>query len=496
MIDVSLAVSIRKIVGSRRMILVSNRGPVQFEKQLNGELTIKRGAGGLITALDSVLKTTKALWIAAAITEGDKIRSRGDEMIPIPAKDPEYFINLIEMDPLMFDRYYNEISNKLLWFLQHYLFNTVYDPVFDENVKSAWHEGYVPANRLFAERIAALTRDVDDPIVMIQDYHLYLVAGELRRLKPRATLFHFLHVPWCCPDYMRMLPVEIRAPILQSLLENDIVGFHSWRYARNFINCCQEFLGHKIDRRHHRVFVGDRIVKAKAYPISISVPELTEFAASDAVKAAEAPLRKLRAHYKLIVRVDRGELSKNLVRGFDAFALMLRRRPELRKKVKFLAFAYPTREKVEEYRQYDQVFRERVKAINAEFGEDGWQPIDLEVSDNYARSIASLKLYDVLLTNPIYDGMNLVAKEGAVVNEDDGVIVLSENAGAFEEMRDGVLGVNPFDIEDTATKLEKALTMSPIERAARSVRLREIVVHNDILKWLLHQLKDIKAVKR
>lgn len=487
--------TIRETISDRRLVLVSNRGPVQFTENSTGGLAAKRGSGGLITALDSVLKTTKALWIAAAISDADRKIAAAGNLIGVPESDPSYWVKLVALDPEIFDLYYNQISNRFLWYLQHYLFDTLHQPVFDSEVKRAWHDGYVPANQKFADAIAEETKDTENPVILLQDYHLYLVAGFLRRQKPDATIFHFLHIPWCCPDYWRFLPAEFRTVILQSLLESDIVGFHTWRYVRNFLFCCQEFLGYRIDLRKHRVYVGERSVSVKAYPISISVEELVSCAGSQAVAAEEAVILNKSRKYKLITRVDRAELSKNLVRGFQAYELFLRQRPSWHGKVKFLAFAYPTREELKEYRDYRVEVEAKVAEINKEFGTDAWQPVELHIKDNYHRSIAALKHFDVLLTNPIYDGMNLVAKEAAVVNQNDGVIILSENAGAFEELRDSVLGVNPFDIDDTMLKIEQALTMSPLERGARAKRLRAIVTRNDILKWLTHQLRDIRNVR-
>lgn len=488
---------IKQVLGGRNLVLVSNRGPVQFGLNANGEREWRRGAGGLITALHSVLTTTKALWVAAALSDEDRIVAQEDKLIGLPENDPMYWVYLVDMPPAVYDLYYNEISNKLLWFLHHYLFDALHEPSFSRETKTAWTQGYIEVNRRFAEKVATITRDDPRPIVLIQDYHLYLVAGILRQLKPEALLFHFIHVPWCSPDYFRFLPAEMRQRILESLLENDIIGLHSWRYVRNFMHCCRDFLGCRIDLKRHKVYVGNRAVYVKAYPISISVEELTGIA--DSAEAAKERLKfaKLREKYQLIVRIDRAELSKNLVRGFEAYSLLLKNHPELRGKVKFLAFAYPTREGLIQYKEYRDSIEGTVKQINKEFGNDDWLPVELVIEDNYYRSVAVMSSFDVLLTNPIFDGMNLVAKEASILNKQDGVVILSENAGAYEELRDGVLGVNPFDVEETANKLYQALTMTPLERGLRADRLREIVSRNDVLKWLLHQLKDIeKASKR
>ncbi len=488
--------TIEQVLGGRNLVLVSNRGPVRFERDSEGRRRWKRGAGGLITALHSVLTTTKALWVAAAMTDEDRQVAREGELIGLPEDDPLYWVHLVDIPEKTYDLYYNRVSNEILWFLHHYLFDPLNEPAFDQRLKSAWSDGYLAANRQFAEKVAAITRGDPSPIVLIQDYHLYMVAGYLRQLKPDALLFHFVHVPWCSPDYYKFLPAEFRQKILESLLANDIVGLHSWRYVRNFMHCCQDFLGCRIDLRHHKVFIGDRVVYVRAYPISISVEELVSLSGRPEVAEAAAGFSKLKESYQLIVRIDRAELSKNLIRGFEAFALLLRDHPELLGKVKFLAYAYPTRESLGQYKAYRAQIEAVVAKINAEFGRDEWQPIELGIEDNYWRSLAAMGSFDVLLTNPIFDGMNLVAKEAAVLNRHDGVVVLSENAGAYEELRDGVLGVNPFDIEETAARLYQALTMTPLERGLRANRLREIVGRNDVLKWLLHQLKDIEKASK
>lgn len=491
----SLKKTVLDLADNHKLIVVSNRGPIQYKFD-NGNLTAKRGAGGLITALDSVLKITKSLWIAAAMSPGDREVARRGRLIGMPEDDPLYQVKLVDFDPYVFDQYYNQISNRYLWYLQHYLFDTIRQPRIDKDVKLAWNNGYAAVNWKFADTILENTEETDSPIVLLQDYHLYLVAGAIRRRKPRAILFHFIHIPWCCPDYLRFLPSEFRLAILRSLLENNIIGFHSWRYVRNFLYCCQEFLGDRIDLKKHRVYVGERIVRVKAYPISVDVDKLLTFSSSAEVAAAEEEIVAAGEKYKLILRVDRAELSKNLVRGFDAYAYFLRAHPEWQKKVKFLAFAYPTRKDIEEYELYRHEIENKVSDINREFGGDGWQPIDLRISDNYPRSVAALKNYDVLLVNPIFDGMNLVAKEGAILNQKNGAILLSENAGAYEELRDGVVSVNPFDIENTGAGIYQALNLAPIEREARAKRLREIIKRNDIYAWLHHQLQDINKLTR
>lgn len=487
--------TIERTLKKRDLVLVSNRGPLQFDRDADGRRTWRRGAGGLSTALHSVLTATNALWVAASMTPEDRVVAAENRTIGLPETEPLYWLSLIDIPPAAYELYYNSVSNKVLWFLQHYMFDALKEPVFDERFKEAWELGYVEVNRLFASSVAEIVRS-DDPIVMIQDYHLYLVGGFLRALKPNALLFHFIHIPWCSPDYFRFLPTDVRLRILESLLANDIIGLHSWRYVRNFIHCCQDFLGCRINMKSHTVHFANREIQVRAYPISISVDELTTLARAPETVKETSKISLLKNKYQLIVRIDRAELSKNLTRGFDAFALLLKNYPEFQGKVKFLAYAYPTRESLREYQDYRRTLEQQVAGINRVYGTADWKPIELKLEDNYQRSLAAMNCFDVLLTNPIFDGMNLVAKEASALNKCDGVIVLSENAGAYEELRDGVLGVNPFDVHETMRRLHQALTMTPLERGLRANRLREIVGRNDVLKWLIHQLKDIDGVAK
>lgn len=486
----SLALALKKTLGKQRLVLVSNRGPVKFELNEKQQLVRRRGAGGLVTALNSILKATGAIWVAAAMTETDRWLAKKQQLIGLPEEDPVFWLKFVDVEPEKFSLYYDNISNGLFWFLHHYLFSTLTKPTFSDEQDKAW-QAYDYVNQQFAKTVAELTSDEKKPLIMVHDYHFYLLPGYLRSLKPEASIFQFLHTPWCAPDYLRLLPRHIRQAVLQSLLANDLIGMHSWRYVRNFLQCIHEFLSYKIDFKHNLVLNERRQVKIKAYPISISVSDLMFYSQAEEVLAYKKQLEKEKGDLKLIVRIDRAELSKNLIRGFDAYKLLLLQHPKLKNKVKMLALTHPTRNNLKDYQEYLREVKDKVNAINQQFGSFNWQPVKLIIKDDYWLSLAAMQLYDVLLINPLFDGMNLVAKEAAALNKTDGVIVLSENAGAYEEIRDAVLGVNPFDLNETATKLYQALTMPPLERKVRAERLKEIVTKNDVLKWLYHQISDL-----
>jgi trehalose 6-phosphate synthase len=270
------------------------------------------------------------------------------------------------------------------------------------------------------------------------------------------------------PDYWRVLPADIGRAIHEGLAANDTVGFHSERWRQSFLESCDAF--------------GVAPPATFVDPIGIDAAEFDALAESDAVLEEEARIAATRPEF-LVLRVDRTDPSKNIVRGFRAFALLLERHPELVGRVGMLALLDPSRQHVSVYAEYRAAAEREARVVNERFGRPGWQPVDLGVADNFPQAVAAYKQYDVLLVNAVYDGMNLVAKEGPVVNRRDGVVVLSENAGAFDELGDWALGVNPFDLVQQAEALYAALTMPAAERRRRSESIVERVRRHGIEAW-------------
>lgn len=473
----------------RQVILASNRGPLSYSLDKDGVLQQKRGGGGLITAVDALLAAADgSVWINAASNDAERLLAQADQ--PVSSPDKSYKVIFADVPEGSYADYYDAVSNRILWFLHHYLFSPAYEPVYDGGFSKAW-AAYKNANDTIAGEIIRALPDGRNSVVMVQDYHLYLVAERICQERPEALISFFHHIPWCCADYFRLLPAVYRNAILKSLLSCDVVGFHTWRYVDNFLDCCAQFLNADVDKQTHTVHLGGRTVLARAYPISIDPGSLIEQARSPEVAVKAEKLIKDMAGRKLLIRVDRAELSKNLLRGFQAYELFLERHPDWLGKVTFLALAYPTRENIPAYKQYMQAVKRKVDDVNSRFSTHDWRPIEFDIQDDYSRSLAAMSVCDCLLTNPIFDGMNLVAKEAAVVNSRDGVLILSETAGASEELRDAALLVSPFDIEAMAEKIEQALTMPEKEKKARSQRLRHIVMANDSTKWLAHQLDDL-----
>jgi trehalose 6-phosphate synthase len=479
-----------------RIVIVSNRAPVTYSRSESGERIYSRGAGGLVTALNAVSRRGEnAVWIASAQSEEDVRVSRE----PAPHEVEDLRVTLVEHEPRAYDLMYNKLANPLLWFVQHGLYDLPYDPALGEHTQRAWEEGYVPVNRNFARAVSHTVEGEESPIILLHDYQLYMTPLFVQEsLGDRAALgafvSFFVHIPWPEPDYWRVLPRYVREGVLTSLLSADVVAFHTKGYARNFAECAAQVLGAEIDAEKGLVYHEGREVWVRAYPISIDPAEFEELARSEAVLEQEEEFVK-GLPGKLLLRVDRLDLSKNIVRGFKAYGRMLERHPEVAGEVTFLAQLQPSRGAVPEYARYAEVVQKTVEEVNERHGNASWKPIELSVEDNFPRSVAAYKNYDALLVNAVRDGMNLVAKEAAVVNERDGVLVLSENAGAYEELKEHALTINPFDLDEQADAIHEALTMPDEERRRRANALRQVVKSNTIEDWVEAQMRDVAAYR-
>lgn len=492
-----------------RLIVVSNRGPLSFNRSKAGEWRAKRGSGGLVTALAELGRLAPVTWVSAAMDGDDRSAA---EVLSGPANDDQAaLLELIKRDmpgqDLRLDlrpiadeawrAHYTEFANPFLWFTQHQLFTLHYEPTVDEGLIKAWRRGYSVVNDLLAQAVLRQAYGTSRPVVLLQDYHLYLAAGEIRAERPDALLLHFNHIPWPAVDTWMVLPQGLRRAICEGLLANDIVGLQTDRYATNFLASVDAFVRDaEVDPDGRHVRWRGRTIWVRAYPISIEPNSLTAFARSPAVERRRAELRlrlERSGKPKLIVRVDRLEPSKNALRGFVAFENLLKRRPELRESVRFLAIQSVSRADVADYAQYASAVREVVARINGMADPDE-APVWLLDGSDYELAIAALSLADVVLVNPVVDGMNLVAKEAAVVSR--AVLVLSETAGAAEQLASDALMVSAADIAGTSEMLERALDMAPEERLGRIRRLRASVREEDLQWWLTRQLRDLAAVAR
>jgi trehalose 6-phosphate synthase len=476
------------------LVLVSNRGPVSYED----DGSVKRGTGGLVTALTGLASHRDAIWIASAMTDGDVQQSDEHGGRPFEVGAPEggtYHVRFVASDPEAYDRFYNIFANPMLWFIQHYLWDQSNAPDIRQHEVEAYEQGYQVVNRDLADAVLQEIAGQDEPVVMVHDYQLYTLPAMVRAERPDVFLHHFVHIPWTQSDSWRVLPAWIRDEIYHGLLANDIIGFHTRSYRRNFLQCCRDLLDLEVDMERGVVVCDGREVWVRAYPLPIDYEATRAVARRERVAAFEKQLLRRRREF-LILRVDRADLSKNVLRGFTAFDIFLEQHPEFVERITFTAQLMPSRTDVPEYAEYLEKIEALVAVVNHRHGTTDWMPIDLKLRDDLEEAVASYKHYDVMMVNAMFDGMNLVAKEGPLVNERNGVSILSENTGAHEELGEYALSVNPFDVQELADAIFAALTMSAEGRARRARGLKEIVTSRDPGDWIDEQIADIRAKAR
>lgn len=482
------------------LIVAANRGPVTFQTAGDGSRTFTRGTGGLVTALIGLAGRMPITWIACARSQDDLDWGQGHVVLDAGPKPATLHVNFLSPDASAYEGYYNTIANPLLWFLQHSMWDLPLAPVIDRTTWQAWHEGYVAVNQLFADAIAQQVRANAGPtLVMLQDYHLYLTARMIKsQMRPaeRPSLLHFVHIPWPGTEYWRILPPEMRLAILDGLCAVDLLGFQTRADALNFMRSCEAYLPRaSVKFGKGRVWYRNHATHVREFPISIDVKRLQQFAQSEEVAELRADLERQLSGQQIILRIERTEPSKNIVRGFRAFEEMLETHPQHQKQVTFVAILVPSRLEVPEYRAYLDALMATAGRVNARFGASDWEPIRLLMGESYPRAVAAMQLYDVLLVNSIADGMNLVAKEGPIANRRAGVLVLSEGTGAREELEEGAIVISPCDVHATAEALHRGLTMPEEERQARATLLQETITGNDISTWLDSQLEMAARLK-
>ena len=481
-----------------QVLVASNRGPVSYALDDDGELTAKRGGGGLVSGLSSIGQ--EAVWVCSALGDGDRaaVRRRATGApVRLPADDTGgQPVRMLDIPAEVFADAYNGIANSVLWFVHHMLYQTPFEPDFDVEFEAHW-AAYEAYNTAFAD---ALAEEADQgAAVLVQDYHLALVPGLLRERRPDLRVGHFSHTPWAPPDYYRLLPDETAAAILGGVLGADRAAFLTARWARAFADCCTDLLGATVrgelsgEGGELLVTHEGRTTRVGVHGLGADADFLLERSRRADVEERSAALREQIGGEgrRTIVRVDRTELSKNIVRGLHAFRRLLDDHPEWRERVVHVAFAYPSRQDLAVYRAYTAEVTRVAEELNEEYGTSSWTPVVLHVQDDFARSLAAYRLADVALVNPIRDGMNLVAKEIPVVSDDGCVLVLSREAGAHEELGVDSLTVNPYDIGGTARALDAALRMPHAQRAARTARLAASATALPPQRWFMDQLRAL-----
>jgi len=485
-------------IHAQRLIIASNRGPVEYHVSQDKKLKHRRGAGGMVTALIDAGNRMDVTWVAMTMTEGDRlalkeVQQSNGGLLASPLPGQKMNLRYVAISKSAYRKHYEGISNQVLWFLQHYLYNPNEDTAVARRIQDAWNNGYYIANRAIADAvIAEVERDDSSAVVMLHDYHLYLAPAMIRKELPHVAMQQFIHIPWPDVRCWHFLPSNITQAIYAGLVGNDILGFQTERDARNFLDGARTLLdGAVVDFEEGAIWWQGRRIHVHAYPISISVEGERRVVQSAAGKRAAEKILPLMEGKKVIMRVDRIEPTKNILRGFQAYAQMLDEHPELRGTVTFMAFLVPSRQSLLKYQRHNADVLKMIDEINQKYGTDDWLPIHAFRDNDRTRALAAMQYYDVLLVNPIIDGMNLVAKEGPVVNQRNGVLVLSRTAGAFQQLGKASIPTSPTDVTETADALYKALTLPDDERAVKARLACQVVERYDLNNWLSRQIRDI-----
>jgi len=453
----------------RALVVVSNRLPFVAERGPEG-IRFTRSSGGLVAALDPVLNTRGGVWIGWPGLEQEP-GEPAEALVPPPG--PQIRYRPVPLSAREVVAYYGGFSNRTLWPLCHYSIGRT-------RIDARTWTAYEQVNERFARTVAAESTDADQ--VWIHDYHLVRVPHYLRRLAPRRRSAFFLHVPFPAYDVFRILPWCRQ--LLRGMLSADLVGLHVGGYVRHLLTCAERLLGCDVDRATETVHFEGRDVTVQAHPIGID-PDYVDRLARSAGPRARGPDDPAQ-----VIGVDRLDYTKGIPQRFLAIERFLERHPEFQGRFVFTQLLVPSREQVREYRDLKRELDEIVGRVNGRFSDTGWSPIRYLVRSLSPAELGALYRHaDVALVTPLRDGMNLVAKEYVAAQVDDpGVLVLSELAGAAEELQEALL-VNPFDVDAVAEALHRSLTMAPDERDARMTALRDRVRKNSVDVWVTRFLQ-------
>lgn len=498
---------------SARIVIVSNRGPHDFVWK-DDRWHVTRAAGGLVSMIEPLARRPDVAWYCC-VSEPPAAEDASVSLFTTAADqvDPELGVVPVPVPADVYRKYYGQISNEVLWMLQHHLVGQFGYQDLDLRRHRAWADGYLEANRRLADAIAELPTPAR--AFLIQDYHLYPLPALLRERFPNTPSLHFTHIPFPDPPTLRLIPDTWRRVILGGLLGADIVGMQTPSDVRNFRHACEELLGCAADSEASTVTAPDgRAVRVRAFPASTDPVAVRELMGSPAVTQASDRLTAPEG-VSTIIRVDRLDPSKNQIIGFTAFGRLLEMRPDLRGRVRFLAFLIPSRTDLNVYREYRNAVYQVINSINARYrtrdgaGEGGcnasadgsggasggsgwgWEPIQVFYTNDREQALAAMADCDVLLANSREDGMNLVVKEWAVVSRRPGVVIVSETAGVWHETADSALSICPLDVEGTAWALANAIDMPIPQREARLARMRDRVHNWTAAHWLNAQLEAL-----
>ncbi|MBV9597264.1 MAG: trehalose-6-phosphate synthase [Chloroflexi bacterium] len=472
------------------IVIVANRGPNDFVWQ-DGAWVTRTATGGLVSMLTPLARRSNVGWFCCVSEPPDATLARsGLFTTAADQTDPRLHVIPVPLPADTYHAYYGQISNEVLWMLQHRMIGAGGFEYLDSARHQAWGR-YLEANARLA---AAVVRSGRQPMAfLVQDYHLYPLPGLLRGAFPETPILHFTHIPFPDPPVLRLIPDSWRQTILRGMLGADVVGLQTRMDVRNFLSCCAEFLDVHIDADSGSVLMADgRRSFVRDYPASVEPRSLRRIMHTAEVSAAHARLAADRGEAMTIIRVDRLDPSKNQQVGFLAFSRLLEMRPDLCGRVRFLAFMVPSRTDLSVYRAYRDTVYRTIDDTNARFGEAcGGPPIRVFYTNDREQALAAMERCRVLLVNSLQDGMNLVAKEWAVVAETPGVLIVSETAGVSADAAECALLISPLDVEGTARAMADALDMPPAEQRERHARFLGRVLRWSARDWINAQLADL-----
>ncbi len=484
----TLQLLLREELPGAEIIVVSNREPY-IHNGLNGKTTLQTPASGLVSALEPIMRACGGTWIAHGGGSADRETAGSDSRIEVPPGAPAYTLRRIWLTDEEQDGYYFGFANEGIWPLCH---NAFVRPAFRE---SDWH-CYRMVNQRFADAVIQEARS-ENPIVLVQDYHLALVPHFLQEQLPKATILTFWHIPWPNAETFGICPW--RADLIRGMLDSTILGFHTRWHCNNFLETVDRFIESRIDREQASVCVAGREALVRAYPISIEWPPV----ALSGQKSVEECRRLVRSEIGLAedvclaVGVERFDYTKGIPERMRAVNAFLTRYPEWKGRFALLQVAAPTRTKLATYQDLQNQVIALADEINSNHSDGGWKPIHLIIRHHSPHDVFRLfRAADLCLVTSLHDGMSLVAKEFVAARNDGlGVLILSSFAGASRELTEALI-VNPFDTNEVGEAIYRAACMSEIEQRERMRLMRAHLQSRNVYRWAGQMLIDAASVRK
>ncbi len=484
-----LKLTLTRHLHGEKIVIVANREPYIHERQSDGSIVVRHPASGLVTALEPVMHACSGVWVAHGSGSGDREVTDRSGHIPVPPGDESYLLRRLWLSKEEEQGYYYGFANEGLWPLCHVAHAR---PTFRTE---DWHY-YQAVNQKFADA-ACEEVDSEDPIILVQDYHFALAPQMIRERLPQATVLMFWHIPW--PNSERFGICPWRKEILQGMLGNSIIGFHTQFHCNNFIECVDRFLESRIDREQNAVVQHDRATLVRPYPISLEWPVhwLKTSPPPEECRTSVFAELGLPADALLGVGVDRLDYTKGVEERFLAVERLLEQHPEFRGRFTFVQLAAPSRTLIERYRQLNENVELVAARINERFGQGSYRPIILHRAHHEPPTVFRYyRAADLCYVSSLHDGMNLVAKEFVAAREDErGVLVLSQFTGAARELTEALV-VNPYDTDEASAALATALRMSVDEQRERMRSMRAFLAEFNVYRWAGRMLVDAARLRR